>query len=58
MLTEKDILALMDDPNSECKVVVAKEKKKGGYTVYPNVKELKCANIPMIGTCWVVVFED
>lgn len=58
MLTEKDVLALMDEPTSECRVVVVKEKKKGGYTVYPQVKELKCVNIPTIGVCWAVVFED
>ena len=58
MLTEKDVLAQMDDPTSECKIVVAKEKKKGGYTLYPQVKELRCVNVPMIGPCWAIIFEE
>lgn len=58
MLTEKDFLEQMDDPNSTCKVVVVKKKKKGGYTMYPQVTELKCINAPMIGVCWAVVFEE
>ena len=58
MLTEKDILEQMDLPESDVKVVVAKELKKGGYTVYPQTKELRYVNLPVIGECWAIIFED
>ena len=40
------------------KVVVAKKKKRGGYTVYPQVVEVISTVIPIIGECNVIVFED
>lgn len=40
------------------KLVVAKQKKRGGYTVYPQVVDVVEASVPMVGDCLVVVYED
>jgi hypothetical protein len=40
------------------KIVVAKKKKKGGYTVYPQVIEAKLTYAPMIGDCYAIVYEE
>ena len=58
MVTEKDVLKEMDNPDSPCPIVVVKEKKKGGYTVYPQVTELKCINVPLLGPAWAFVFKE
>lgn len=40
------------------KLIVAKQKKRGGYTVYPQVVDVVEASVPMVGDCLVVVYED
>ena len=41
------------------KVVVAKKKKRGGYSIYPCVLEANLVNIPLLGgDCMSIVFED
>ena len=42
----------------KAKVVVAKKKKRGGYTIYPQVVDVVHTNLPVIGECYAVVFED
>lgn len=39
-------------------VVAAKKKKRGGYTIYPQVVDVVHTNLPVIGECYAVVFED
>ena len=41
------------------KVVVAKKKKRGGYSIYPCVTEATLVNIPLLGgDCMALVYED
>lgn len=41
------------------KVVVAKKKKRGGYSIYPCVTEANLVSIPLLGgDCLAIVFED
>lgn len=44
--------------SNEAKIVVAKKKKRGGYTVYPQVIDIVETNVPFIGPAYAVVFED
>ena len=56
-MTDKEVIdALAESCGS--KIVVAKKKKRGGYTVYPQVTEVVRTTIPMIGDCKVIVFEE
>lgn len=54
-MTGKELKEMLDD---DMKVIVAKKKKKGGYTAYPQVVDFQQANVPIIGACNVIVFED
>ena len=54
-MTGKELKEMLDD---DMKVIVAKKKKKGGYTAYPQVVDFQQANVPIIGQCNVIVFED
>ena len=56
-MTDKEVIdALAESCGS--KIVVAKKKKRGGYTIYPQVKEVIHTTVPLIGDCKVIVFED
>lgn len=52
----KEILSQVQDTNA--KIVVAKRKKRGGYTVYPQVVEAKECSIYPIGDSMAIVYED
>ena len=49
-----DVAMLSDD----AKIVVAKKKKRGGYKVFPQVVEANGGNLPIIGPCFAIVYED
>lgn len=43
----------------DVKIVIAKKKKRGGYTVYPQVTDVVETNIPLLGgKCYAIVFEE
>ena len=42
----------------KAKVVVAKKKKGEGYVIYPQIVDVVHTNLPIIGECYAVVFED
>lgn len=45
--------------SKDVNIVVAKKKKRGGYTVYPQVTDVVEADIPLLGgKCYAIVFED
>ena len=54
-----DASELKEKLKVEAKIVVAKKKKRGGYTVYPQVVDVVETNIPLIGgKCYAIVYED
>ena len=58
MTNEELIKQLQEGEVSNAKIVVAKKKKKGGYTLFPQVVEVVHTVVPIIGTCDVIVYED
>lgn len=45
--------------SKDVNIVVAKQKKRGGYTVYPQVIDVVETDIPLLGgKCYAIVFED
>ncbi len=61
MMTVKELSDLLSQYQDypDAKVVIAKKKKRGGYTLYPQVKETKATNIPLIGgPCVAIIYTD
>ena len=56
-MTDKEVIVSLAE-SCGSKIVVAKKKKRGGYTIYPQVTEVVHTTIPMIGDCKVIVFEE
>lgn len=56
-MTNKELIEALSS-DGETKVVIAKKKKRGGYTVFPLVKEVVSTDLPIIGKCKVIVFEE
>ena len=56
-MTEQELIEQLKESNGT-KIVVAKKKKRGGYTVYPQVLEAKRCFVPMIGECYAIIFEE
>ncbi len=52
----KDLKSKM--PLDSIKILVAKKKKRGGYTVFPQVVDVVRSNVPLVGDSYVIVFED
>jgi len=57
MMTAKELTEQVANTDG-IKIVVAKKKKRGGYTVYPQVTEVKRTYIPMIGECYAIIYEE
>ena len=58
-MTNDELIKLLQEGElGDAKIVVAKKKKKGGYTLFPQVKEVVHTVVPLIGVCDVIVFED
>ena len=55
-MTEKELIEQIKDTDN-VKIVVAKKKKKGGYTIFPQVHEVVHTVVPMVGECYVIVYE-
>lgn len=54
-----DVKELKKKLGSDAKIVVAKQKKRGGYTVYPQVVDVVETNIPLLGgKCYAIVYQD
>lgn len=56
-MTEQELIEQLKETNG-IKIVAAKKKKRGGYTVYPQVTEVKHTYVPMIGECYAIVYEE
>ena len=56
-MTEKELIEQIQNTDG-VKIVVAKKKKRGGYTVYPQVVEAKQCFVPMIGECYAIIYEE
>ena len=53
-----EVLTGVLEQDPDAKVVVAKKKKRGGYTVFPQVIEAKPCHIQLIGNTVTIVYED
>jgi hypothetical protein len=65
MLTKDELIKYLNEcdageiikPNT-VNIVVAKKKKRGGYTVYPQVIEAKYCTVPPLGDCVAIIYEE
>lgn len=55
-MTEQELIEQLKESDG-VKIVVAKKKKRG-YTVYPQVTEVKRTYVPIIGECYAIIYEE
>ncbi len=56
MMTAKELTEQVANTDG-IKIVVAKKKKRG-YTVYPQITEVKRTYVPIIGECYAIIYEE
>ena len=57
-MTNEELIKQLQEGKTSNKIVIAKKKKRGGYTLFPQVVEVVHTVVPIIGTCDVIVYED
>ena len=56
-MTDKELIEALGESTGS-KIVVAKKKKRGGYTLYPIVTDVVNTTVAIIGDCKVIVYEE
>lgn len=57
-MTNEELIKQLQEGKISNKIVIAKKKKRGGYTLFPQVVEVVHTVVPIIGACDVIVYED
>ena len=59
-MTKKELIDVLSDGDidDEVKIVVVKQKKRGGYKVFPQVVGVNNCTIPILGECFAIIYEE